>query len=253
MATHGLQEAILASTAMANLDKPEEFEKASKQINDLFVQNEMPKEIAEAICQAYTKLGGGELPVAVRSSATAEDLPEMSFAGQMDTYLNVHGKAMLLEMIKRCWASLWTARAMSYRTRNGIAHEDVSIAVVVQKLVPADAAGIMFTANSLTGARDQVVINVAWGLGEAIVSGLVTPDIIIVGKLQKKIIEQQINQKDMMTVRTSEGTHEQPVPLNLRNRSVLSPAQISELARIGLKVEALYGVPMDIEWASLLH
>ena len=97
VATHGLQEAILASTAMANLDKPEEFEKASKQINDLFVQNEMPKEIAEAICQAYTKLGGGELPVAVRSSATAEDLPEMSFAGQMDTYLNVHGKAMLLK------------------------------------------------------------------------------------------------------------------------------------------------------------
>ncbi len=123
MATHGLQEAILASTAMANLDKPEEFEKASKQINDLFVQNEMPKEIAEAICQAYTQLGGGKLPVAVRSSATAEDLPEMSFAGQMDTYLNVHGKAMLLEMIKRCWASLWTARAMSYRTRNGIPHE----------------------------------------------------------------------------------------------------------------------------------
>jgi pyruvate,water dikinase len=248
VAMHGLQEPVLAAAGTATSDEPEALEEASKQINGLFMQNEMPEDVAEAIRHAYAELGGG-LPVAVRSSATAEDLPEMSFAGQMETYLNVHGEAMVLEMVKRCWASLWTARAISYRARNGIAHEDVSIAVVVQKLVPADAAGIMFTANSLTGARDQVVINASWGLGEAIVSGQVTPDTIVVGKLRKKIIEQQINQKDVMTVRTSEGTHEQPVPSNKRSQAVLRPAQVSELVRIGLKVEDLYGVPMDIEWA----
>ena len=128
------------------------------------------------------RLAEGDLPVAVRSSATAEDLPELSFAGQQETYLNIHGAAMVLDAVKRCWASLWTARAIGYRARHGIAQEDVSLAVVVQELVPADAAGIMFTANPLTGARDQVMINAAWGLGEAIVGGLVTPDTVVVEK-----------------------------------------------------------------------
>src|SRR5450755_3737050 len=107
----------------------------------------MPEEIAAAIVRAYAELGGGDLSVAVRSSATAEDLPEMSFAGQQETYLNMHGAAMVLDAVKRCWASLWTARAIGYRARNNIAQEDVSLAVVVQALVPADTAGILFTAN----------------------------------------------------------------------------------------------------------
>ncbi|HAG98050.1 MAG TPA: pyruvate, phosphate dikinase, partial [Ktedonobacter sp.] len=116
----------------------------------------------------------------VRSSATAEDLPELSFAGQQETYLNMRGEAMVLDAIKRCWASLWTARAIGYRARSGIAHEEVSLAVVVQELVLADAAGILFTTNPLTDERDQVMINAAWGLGEAIVSGQVTPDTVVV-------------------------------------------------------------------------
>ncbi len=195
------------------------------------------------------RLAGVTCIGAVRSSATAEDLPELSFAGQQDTYLNIHGEAMVLDAVKRCWASLWTARAIGYRTRHGIAQEDVSLAVAVQELVPADAAGIMFTANPLTGTRDQVLINAAWGLGEAIVGGLVTPDTVVVEKASGAITRQEITEKNVMTVRTPEGTHEEPVPADRRTQAVLSSAQAAELARIGVQIEDLNEQPMDIEWA----
>jgi phosphohistidine swiveling domain-containing protein len=253
---NGLQEEILAAVSAAAADQPAALEEASRQIGQLFARSVMPDDIAGAIRQAYKEFPsmnrgttGGDQPVAVRSSATAEDLPEMSFAGQQETYLNMHGEAMVLDAVKRCWASLWTARAIGYRARQGIAQEDVSLAVVVQELVPADAAGILFTANPLTGVRDQVMINAAWGLGEAIVGGQVTPDSFVVGKASGKIIEQQITEKDVMTVRTLEGTHEEPVPEDQRTRAVLSPAQAAELASIGVQIEDLYGQPMDIEWA----
>jgi pyruvate,water dikinase len=209
----------------------------------------VPGDIAAAIGQAYAALGQGDLPVAVRSSATAEDLPEMSFAGQQETYLNIRGEAPVLDAVKRCWASLWTARAIGYRARHGIAPADVSLAVVVQELVPADAAGILFTANPLTGARDQAMINAAWGLGEAIVSGQVTPDTIVVSKADGAIVAQEISAKELMTVRDLDGTREQPVPADRRAQPALSPAQAAELARIGTRIEQLYGQPMDIEWA----
>jgi len=149
------QEKILSAVSAVAADQPATLEEASKQIAGLFAQSAMPDEIAGAICQAYAALGGDDLPVAVRSSATAEDLPELSFAGQQETYLNMHGAAMVLDAIKRCWASLWTARAIDYRARQHIAPTDLSLAVVVQELLPAASAGIMFTANPVTGARDQ--------------------------------------------------------------------------------------------------
>src|SRR5579863_8782303 len=225
------------------------MEEASRQIGRLFAQSTVPDDIAEAIRQAYAQLGGGDLPVAVRSSATAEDLPEMSFAGQQETYLNMHGEAMVLDAIKRCWASLWTARAIGYRARSGIAHEEVSLAVVVQEIFLADAAGILFTANPLTGERDQVMVNAAWGLGEAIVSGQVTPDTVVVDRASGTIIAQQISEKEVMTARTSDGTREEPVPTDKRMRAVLTAAQAAELARIGVQIEKLYAQPLDIEWA----
>src|SRR5438552_429862 len=249
---NGLQEQILATVSAVTADQPTTLEEASRQIGRMFAQGSMPAEIAAAIRQAYAALGGDDLPVAVRSSATAEDLPELSFAGQQETYLNMRGEAMVLEAVKRCWASLWTARAIDYRARHSIAPQDVSLAVVVQQLVTAEAAGILFTANPLTGARDQVMINAAWGLGEAIVGGQVTPDTVIVDKANGTIIEQNISEKDVMTVmtgRTGEGTHEEPVPADQRTRAVLGPAQAAELARIGVQIEDLYGQPMDIEWA----
>ena len=197
----------------------------------------MPEGIAASIREAYAGLDGGDLVVAVRSSATAEDLPGMSFAGQQDTYLNMRGEAVVLDAVKRCWASLWTARAIDYRARNGIAPEEVSLAVVVQELVPAEAAGVMFTANPLTGARGEAVINAAWGLGESIVGGHVTPDTVIVDKASGTIIEQRIQEKEAMTVCVPGGTREQPVPADQRQGvphhliDLIDPAQAYSAAQ----------------------
>jgi pyruvate,water dikinase len=245
---HNLQEQILAAVSAVTPDQPATLEEASSWIGQLFAQHTMPDEIAEEIRRAYAGLGGVDLPVAVRSSATTEDLPEMSFAGQQETYLNMRGEAMVIDAVKRCWASLWTARAIGYRARYNIAPQDVSLAVVVQLLIPAEAAGILFTVNPLTGARSQMMINAAWGLGEAIVGGQVTPDTIVVDKASGKVVEQKISKKDVMTVRTPEGTREEPVPKNRRNKAVLDSVQAAELVRIGGQIEALYGRPMDIEW-----
>jgi pyruvate,water dikinase len=189
------------------------------------------------------------LPVAVRSSATAEDLPGASFAGQQDTYLNVRGKAALLEAVKRCWASLWTARAMTYRARRGIDSSMVSLAVVVQQMVAADAAGVLFTANPMTGKRDEIVINAAWGLGEAIVAGHVTPDTLILDKATGRVNQVDIGTKDVMTVQTDQGTVEVQVESQQRQQPVLGEAQIAELARLGSAIEAHFGAPQDVEWA----
>ena len=245
---NGLQEQILSAVSAVTAVQPATLEEASRKIGSLFAQSAMPDEIAGEISLEYAALGGGDLPVAVRSSATAEDLPELSFAGQHETYLNMHGEAMILDAIKRCWASLWTARAIGYRARSGIAHEEVSLAVVVQELVLADAAGILFTANPLTDERDKVMINATWGLGEAIVSGQVTPDIVVVDRASGTIIAQQISEKEVMTVRSPEGTSEEPVPVDKRTSAVLTAVQAAQLARIGVRIEELYGQPMDIEW-----
>lgn len=249
VARYRLQEQILAAVSTASPDQPVTCDAAAQTIATLFAEHSMPDEVASAIRQAYIRLGGGDLPVAVRSSATAEDLPDLSFAGQQETYLNMHGEAQILDAVKRCWASLWTARAINYRIRNHIAPTEVSLAVVVQQLVPADAAGIMFTANPVTGGHDQIMINAAWGLGEAIVGGLVTPDTFVLDRKNWTITTADIAEKDVMTVRTPEGTHEEPVLTDRRSQPALSPAQAAELARIGVRIEELYGQPMDIEWA----
>jgi rifampicin phosphotransferase len=246
---HGLQDEILAIASDGDPGQPASLDKASRRIGELFERCAMPEGIAASIREAYAGLGAGNMVVAVRSSATAEDLPGMSFAGQQDTYLNMSGETAVLDAVKRCWASLWTARAIDYRARNGIAAEEVSLAVVVQELVPADAAGVMFTANPLTGARGETVINAAWGLGESIVGGQVTPDTIIVDKVSGKTTEQHIHEKEVMTVCVPGGTRERPVPPDRRDRAVLSAAHVAELVRLGVTIEDLYGRPMDIEWA----
>jgi pyruvate,water dikinase len=243
-----LRDGILAAVALAQANDPATLERASEQIQSLIARGTMPGEIAQAIRQRYSELGA-DLPVAVRSSATAEDLPEASFAGQLETYLNVRGPDAVLDAVKRCWASLWTGRAIGYRQRQGIPPEDVSIAVVVQRLVSAEAAGVAFTANPVTGARGEMMINAAWGLGEAIVSGQVTPDTFVVNKQTGAIASQEIASKEVMTVRSHEGTREEPVPAGKRRQAALEPAQAAELARLGATIEQLYGQPMDIEWA----
>ena len=147
--------------------------------------------------RAYQRLGSP--PVAVRSSATAEDLPEASFAGQQETFLNVSGTDQLLEAVRRCWASLWTARAISYRAQHQIEPDKISLAVVVQELVDAEASGIVFTADPVTGDDAMIEINAAWGLGEAVVGGQVTPDTITVERASRRIMRTVINTKTIMT------------------------------------------------------
>jgi pyruvate,water dikinase len=228
-----------------------DFEAVSAAIRQFFERGSIPSKVATAIQQAYAVLGpAGQslVSLAVRSSATAEDLPGASFAGQQDTYLNVRGEQALLQAVKRCWASLWTARALAYRARAGIDPTTVSLAVVAQVLVPASAAGVLFTANPLTGARDEIVIDAAWGLGEAVVSGLVTPDHLIADKATGTLKQVVVADKTIMTTPTPNGTEERAVEANRRRAQVLDGAQVAQLVRLGSAIEAHYATPQDIEW-----
>jgi phosphohistidine swiveling domain-containing protein len=247
-----LQSLILSALDEADAVRPTTLESASATIRRLFADAVIPLDIVADIRSAYDALApagsGPDFPVAVRSSATAEDLPDASFAGQQDTYLNIHGADAVVASVQKCWASLWTGRAIAYRLRQHVAPESVALAVVVQLLVPADAAGVLFTANPLTGKLTEAVINSSWGLGEAIVGGNVTPDTITVDAPTGRILERQTAEKRVMTVRTASGTEEQPVPEALAGRAVLSDSQAAELARLGSRIEQLYSMPMDIEW-----
>ncbi len=245
---NALQPRILEALQTVDTSQPATLETASARIGALFATGRVPADVAAAVQAAYTALTAADAAVAVRSSATAEDLPDASFAGQQETFLNVRGVAAVQDAVKRCWASLWTARAIGYRVQHAIDQEIVSLAVVVQTLVPAEVAGIMFTANPLNGRRDQTLINAAWGLGEAVVGGLVTPDTFTVDKNTHAIVAREIADKQTMTARVDGGTEEQPVSDTLRQAPALGDAQAIELARLGTEIEALYGMPMDIEW-----
>ena len=252
---NSLQPQIMAAVEAARADSPATLEAAAQAIGQLFERAAMPGDIAQAITQAYTALdttaGAQGAVVAVRSSATAEDLPGLSFAGQQETFLNIRGTQAVLGAVKKCWASLWTARAIGYRQQHQIDQAGVSLAVVVQALVFADAAGVLFTAHPVTGRRDQAMLTATWGLGEAIVGGLVTPDTLTVDKASGRVLSRETAEKRQMTVRLAEssGTEEQAVPEARRRAPVLNDRQARELTRMGVQIEQHYGMPMDIEWA----
>jgi rifampicin phosphotransferase len=250
VAAAGIAPQIEAICADLDMDDPEAFDRASEAIRALFLACPVPDVLAATVRSAYRRLreAGGE-SVAVRSSATAEDLPDASFAGQQDTYLNIVGEAPLIDAMRRCWASLWTARAMSYRNQQHIPREGLALAVVVQKMAMADTAGILFTANPVTGARDEITINASWGLGESVVGGHVTPDTIVTDKATGAIRELVVAEKTVMTTRTADGTVESEVPADRRNARVLDDAQAAELTAVARDIEAHYGTPQDIEWA----
>jgi phosphohistidine swiveling domain-containing protein len=237
------------SVALAGIDsaQPAMLEAAALRIRAAFEAGHMPEAIATEITAAYATLG--QPSVAVRSSATAEDLPELSFAGQQETYLNVQGVPAILAAVQRCWGSLWTPRAIGYRLQHGIDQQTVRLAVVVQRLVMAEAAGILFTADPVSGQRDHALISASWGLGEAVVGGMVTPDSLIVEKASGRVLDRQTADKQVMTVRTAGATAEQPVPEALRRAPVLDNAAAARLTALGVQIEQLYGQPMDIEWA----
>ncbi len=248
VAENHLQPVILAALQSVDAAQLAILDAASHAIQTAFTAAPMPAEIIASIGEAYARLPGADPAVAVRSSATAEDLPELSFAGQQETFLNVRGVTAVQDVVKRCWASLWTARAIGYRAQHHVDPPSLSLAVVVQLLVPAEAAGIMFTANPLNGQRDQLVINAAWGLGEAIVGGLVTPDTLMVDKQTGRVLTRETADKQLMTVRTESGTMERAVPEAKRHAPVLDDRAAAALVRLGIQVEQLYRRPMDIEW-----
>jgi phosphohistidine swiveling domain-containing protein len=204
-------------------------------------------EIAGPIAEAYAALGT-DIAVAVRSSATAEDLPFASFAGQQDTYLNIKGLPAVLDAVRRCWASLFTDRAVAYRAKNGIAPQSVRIAVVIQRMVEATTAAVLFTANPLTGRRRQAVIDASPGLGEAIVSGAVNPDHYVVDSATGQILERRIGERRgaAPTTAAREGPNGEPAA---KGGACLSDEAVRELALLGARVEAHYGAPQDIELA----
>ena len=248
--SNGIGSEIVQLASAPRAKDPAAFEQVSERIHTLFSGGQVPEEMAGEICAAYERLApDGETAVAVRSSATAEDLAGASFAGQQETYVNVRGEEALMKAIKDCWASLWTARAMAYRRCQGIAPESVSLAVVVQEMVEAEAAGVMFTANPAHGRRDEVVISAAWGLGESVVSGSVTTDDIVLEKESGRVISRETADKEVMTVYTESGTEERPVPEAQRRQPVLDDEAAAELARYGVRIDDHYGSPQDIEWA----
>jgi pyruvate,water dikinase len=245
-----IADVIVARASVARTEDPAGFEQVAEGIRALFSGGKVPEEMAEEIRASYQELSEDrETPVAVRSSATAEDLAGASFAGQQETYLNVRGAEALLEGVKNCWASLWTARAMAYRARQGIGPATVSLAVVVQRMVESEAAGVMFTANPSNGRRDQATISAAWGLGESVVSGSVTPDSMVVEKGSGRVLSRETANKEVMTVYIEGGTAERPVPEALHKQPVLDDETAATLSRYGTTIEHTYGTPQDIEWA----
>ena len=256
VAHNGLADVIAEVLGALNAGRPEDCREASRAIRFRFEQGSTPPEIAAAIRRAHQDLvrtlpdRSDEPPLAVRSSATAEDLPGASFAGQQETLLNVRGETALQAAVRQCWSSLWTDRAIAYRARQGIDPLTVDLAVVVQVLVAADAAGVLFTADPVTGARDHILINAAWGLGEAVVAGQVTPDTVVVDKATGRVITSARGDQAVMVVASGTGTDTVPVPPERRDQSVLTPDQSAELARLGQEIERLFGAPQDIEWAT---
>jgi phosphoenolpyruvate synthase/pyruvate phosphate dikinase len=187
--------------------------------------------------------------VAVRSSAVDEDGAVASFAGQHETYLNITGVDAVAEAIASCWASARTDRALEYRQRHKISPDGTRLSVLVQQLVPADASAVVFSANPLTGSRDEVMINASWGLGESLVGGMVTPDTYVVSKSDLAVVSRNIADKQRMTVLARQGTQEAPVPRQQRNIPAIDDGQVTEMVRLSITLESVMGWPVDIECA----
>jgi len=253
MEDSGINDKVLDILSKIDINDTKALQAAAEEIKGIITDTPIPDDMTLLITEAYNQLcqrvGEDDTDVAIRSSATAEDLPEASFAGQQDTFLHVSGDEEVMEYIRKCWASLFEARAIFYREENNFEHSKVLIAVVVQKMAIADKAGVMFTVNPSTG-EEIALIEGSWGLGEAVVSGDVTPDNYQVDKKTNEIINVTISDKKVMYTNDESGTSVKvEVPDDLRNERVLSDEELIELTEMGKRVQAHYGEPMDTEWA----
>lgn len=240
---------ILRGTDVAN---SESLASASKKIQKLIKTSQIPASISQEIIKAYKRLSGAfrKTLVAVRSSATAEDLPGASFAGQQATLLNIRGEANLLEAVKECWASLFTSRSIFYRTQNKIPHEKVKIAVMVQKMIQSEVSGVMFTVNPVTNEKEQIIIEAVWGLGELIVQGSVVPDSYIVQKETHDILAKEISDQSIALVKVGPDNKEVEVPEKKRALQKISDREVISLAKLGEQLQKHYYFPQDVEWAK---
>ncbi len=243
-------ESILAELVTTSTEDTARLAELAAAARAALLQAPVPTSVAAAIAEAYHTLFQGEpVPVAVRSSATAEDLPSASFAGQQETYLNIIGIEAVITAVQRCWGSLWTDRAVSYRASLGLDPRSVRLAVVVQRMIDAEVAGVLFTANPLTGKRRQAVIDANPGLGEAVVSGATNPDHFVVNTTTGEIVERRPGDKQVVIRATAGGGTQRAEQARARAEACLSDAQVRALAAFGAQVEAYYGAPQDIEWA----
>jgi pyruvate, water dikinase len=251
----GIKDTISKILSAMPPDDVESLNQASAEIQDLINGSSLSDKIRSAILEGYSLLceqcSAEAVPVAVRSSATAEDLPTASFAGQQDTYLWVQGKDEVLDKVQRCWASLFTPRAIDYRIKNNFPHDKVLISVGVQKMVNAKSAGVMFTINPTNGDFSKVVIEGNWGLGETVVGGTVNPDKFVVDKVVMEINERTISSKQIECMYDPDRGEvvEVEVEPAMQSQRCLDDKEILELTKIAKEIERHYGCAMDIEWS----
>ena len=235
-----------------DVNQETELHRAEETAKKLIMEAKVPKDIEQAIKSRYEELckrEGEQVYVAVRSSATAEDLPDASFAGQQETYLNTRGAEDVFNAVRKCWASLYGARAIFYRVEQGFEHDKVNLSAIVQKMVDSEKSGVMFSSQPSTGEA-QVVVEAAFGLGESVVSGSVSPDNYVVDRKTKNIVNRYIASKEIMIIRDPK-THKTvtvKVPAKKKEATVLTDNEIVELAKYAEILENHYGIPQDIEW-----
>lgn len=245
----GLEKTLFTGLERLDVENSSELESAAEKAKQAVLKAKMPASIKQKIREAYRKMDNGRMVVAVRSSATAEDLPDASFAGQQETYLNISGEKNLIDAVQRCWASLYGARAIYYRAKQGFDHRSVNIAVVVQELVRSEKAGVMFTSHPVTG-EDVSIIEGSWGLGESVVSGSVSPDKYVFDMRTGKVVDRLIANKRFQIVSDGDhGTKTLEVQKELQDAPLLSDEEVAKLAKYGKIAENHYGVPQDVEWA----
>ncbi|MCK4269116.1 MAG: phosphoenolpyruvate synthase, partial [Methanogenium sp.] len=244
----GIEDTVFDRLKDLDVDDADTLEAAAQDAINTVLSVDIPEYLKKEVNFSYDKMGD-DLVVAVRSSATAEDLPDASFAGQQETYLNIKGKIALLEAIRKCWASLYGARAIYYRAKQGFDDRSVDIAVVVQELVYSEKAGVMFSSHPVTG-EPTTIIEASWGLGEAVVSGAVSPDNYVYDQRSGRIIDRHIANKNIEILPDGEhGTKEVEVPEERQNIPVLSDEEITKLAKFGKTSEIHYEIPQDLEWS----
>jgi pyruvate,water dikinase len=248
----GLRSRIAERLADVDVEDTAQLDRAAVEIRSMIESEPMPGWLEDAIGEAYADLGDSDpnVAVAVRSSATAEDTASASFAGMNETVLNVRGTIFLLDAVRRCWSSLFGARTIYYRAQKGFAQADMDIAVVVQRQIEATRAGVMFTIDPASGARDRLVIEGAFGLGEAVVSGAISPDRYVVSKDELRIEKREVRHKETEVVAAANvGTLTRQLDPGQADKAVLSEEEARRVAELGVRIEAHYGAPQDTEWA----